>query len=300
MYLLKDEGVPVIKNMITPELLNIIRGSAPKYRRFPLPKKRGGVRWISEPVPLLKAFQRVVLEYMNVPSLTHNGHEVINGFVPGRSILDNARPHVGQKVVLSMDIKDFFGNIRPGHMPFSFCKEKGLHFLIVDACFTRRQALPQGSPVSPMLANWAGLMVDRDITEMLDRRVKGNRFVKSSGWPAVNYTRYADDLTFSSDDFDQMFIPSVKGACRYKFADDKIHFMRSHKRQMVTGIIVNEKMSIPKERRKILRAVKHRIETKGIDSVENFNYCELMGELSYLHLTDKTKARDMIDMLLAL
>lgn len=308
MFLLKDNTEPIVSALFTKSLLEILSDGRNKYRRFPLPKKRGGVRWISEPVPELKAAQRTILECLNVPSVRHyNGYEVINGFMPGRSIVDNARPHVGQQVVLSMDLKDFFGSLRQVDLPHKFCEDQALQDLLQKVCFASKgRGLPQGSPVSPMLANWAGKALDERIIADLQVLGYGNVF-RHAVWPHIQYTRYADDLTFScAQDIPRNFVKHMQ-ACvqstfgrRLKFADNKIKFMRRHKRQMVTGIVVNEKLSIPKERRKVLRAVKHRIETKGIDSVENFNFPELMGELSYFHLTDKEKARDMIDMLLAL
>lgn len=275
-----------------------------KYRRFPLTKKSGGVRWISEPLPQIKAAQRKYLSMIPIPNLkqtTSRGtHQVITGFMPGMSIVDNARPHVGQKVVLSMDLKDFFGSVRPMDLPgfyrtdyMAYRNRPPLGSLIVSLLFTNK-GLPQGSPASPMLANWAAANGDLIILSTLERMGLD-----------IAYTRYADDLTFSGDHIPEEFVQGlVSGAPgiffkHAKFANNKIKFMRRHKRQIVTGIVVNEKLSIPRERRMKLRAIKHRIETKGIDSVDQ-TFHEVLGELSYLHLTDKQKARDMIDMLLAL
>ena len=303
-----EERLLAIDKILSDPLKELLSDpSASKYRKFPLQKKTGGVRWISEPVHLVKEAQRAYLDLMKIPVLTQRTsrgeHKVITGFIPGMSILDNARPHVGQKVVLSMDLKDFFGSVRPrdidrfGFKSWLTATTRGSTLTVQDylqrLLFTKK-GLPQGSPASPMVANWAAHAGDRKIIER----------IRHDGLD-IAYTRYADDLTFSGDDIPEDFVQWLISYVWHvfftnaRFADNKIKFMRRHKRQIVTGIVVNEKMSIPRERRMKLRAIKHRLETKGIDSIDQ-SFHEVMGELSYLHLTDRQKAREMIDILLAL
>ena len=174
------------------------------YQRFAIPKKTGGERIISAPQPLLKAAQHAILEQIVSKVALH---EAAHGFVPQRSILTNALPHVGAKIVLNLDLKDFFPT-------FNYRRVKGL---FVSLGFSRSTAtllallstepqiqaaeldgerwylangerfLPQGAPTSPAITNL--------ICRKLDVRLSG--LAASLG---ATYTRYADDLTFSSND----------------------------------------------------------------------------------------------------
>lgn len=305
--LIKDNALDSISNALTVEVKRILtsQDKTKRYRRYPLKKKRGGVRWITEPVPALKNLQNAICWGLKIPQVTYKGYSVINGFIPGKSIIDNARPHVGKKVVLSMDLKDFFGSINykdlrswsHGKPRFQFTNDQAINTWLKQACFLATGGLPQGSPCSPLLANWAAIEGDEVILRMLSR-------AKEEYGYDLDYTRYADDLTFSGENIPQSFVDklvnlsgAIFGIDGIEFAPDKIKFMRSHKRQIVTGIVVNKKLNIPKERRRTLRAIKHRIQTKGIDSVDNFTVEELLGECSYLNLTEQQKARDLIQLI---
>ena len=133
------------------------------------------------------------------------------------------------------------------------------------------EALPQGAPTSPMLSNIAMKNFDDNIGKWCEKR-------------GIVYTRYCDDLTFSSDKPLYHVFSKVKAMLEYdgfEINERKTHFIRSTARQEVTGIVVNEKMSIPREYKRNLRqqvyyAIKYGIENTSSD------YDSLLGKISYV------------------
>ena len=153
-----------------------------RYRVYPLVSgtKR---RWIEAPDRELKAAQRWLLDqwlYRLAPT------DAAHGFVPGRSIVSNAAQHVGCAWVVTADLRNFFpslGASRVAQVLTEFEQPADVTAALVRLV-TRRQRLPPGAPTSPQLANL--------VARRLDLRLLG--WARRSGW---NYTRYADDLTFS-------------------------------------------------------------------------------------------------------
>ncbi|HEU4539233.1 MAG TPA: reverse transcriptase domain-containing protein, partial [Polyangiaceae bacterium] len=172
------------------------------YVRFTIPKKAGGERLISAPMPRLKAAQRWVLDHLLAPPPVH---DAAHGFRAGRSIASNAAPHVGAAIVVNVDLKDFFPTVTfrrvkglfraQGHAESVatvlalLCTEPEVEEVELDgrryfvALGDRR--LPQGDPTSPALTNL--------LCRRLDRRLEA----AAAAFGFV-YTRYADDLTLSS------------------------------------------------------------------------------------------------------
>lgn len=241
------------------------------YRRFCIPKKAGGVREISAPLPRLKSLQRWILRELlsRVPV-----HDAAHGFVPGRSIVTNAAPHVGRRVVVNFDLKDFFPTIgfprvwglfrSLGYPPGTatvlalICTEPEVEEVEVDGrrWFVHRSArwLPQGSPCSPVITNL--------ICRRLDQRLSG--LARRHGFA---YTRYADDLTFSGD---PEALGTLLGAVRaivedegFRLHPDKTHVMRRAGRQEVTGLVVNDRVGVPRRFLHRFRAVLHQVEVSG-------------------------------------
>ena len=218
-----------------------------RYKHFTIPKKSGGVRDIHAPVKGLKS----MLTYLNVVfQAMYEPTEAAMGFVPGRSIADNASVHVGKYYVFNTDLKDFFPSIQQPRLwavlqlkPFSLNKE--LASVIAGLCCMQDAngdgVLPQGSPCSPILTNI--------ICRQLDRRLTGlaKRF-------NLKYTRYADDITFSSDynvfQDDSEFMTEFKRIIadqHFIFNDKKTRLQKSNERQEVTGLVVNEKVNVVRE-----------------------------------------------------
>lgn len=206
------------------------------------------LRRIEEPEPELKIKQKKILRWLQNYGVRPTSWA--HGCVRYRSIATNAKPHVGKAVVLCMDLKDFFSNILEDQVVYSLIEE-GVDIPVAkelaNIC-TIKGRLPQGSPTSPFLANLAA--------KTLDKRLGG--LSKKSG---VSYTRYVDDITFSSGSVYNIswLIPSIENIIHdegFKINSKKTRIYRKN-RKKVAGVIVTEKLSVPRERRRLLRAQLH-------------------------------------------
>jgi len=153
------------------------------YRRFSVPKRRGATRQIDAPGDKLKDLQRRVLHRLLNPLGVADS---ATGFVQGRSIVDNARPHAGRPVVINLDLADFFPSITAQRVE-AVWRALGWNdeaARILSAICTLEGRLPQGAPTSPALSN--------QVCRHLDARLE--RLAASVGG---TYTRYADDVTIS-------------------------------------------------------------------------------------------------------
>lgn len=245
--------------------------STTHWRRFQIPKKTGGLRLISAPMPKLKRAQHWILKNIleKVPF-----HDAAHGFVPGRSIVTNAACHVGRDVVLNLDLKDFFPTlswlrvrglfVSLGYSPEAstilslLCTEADVDEVEIDGkrfyVHSSGRKLPQGSPCSPAITNL--------VCRRLDQRLSG--LAKKLGY---TYTRYADDLTFSGP---PERVHTLLKVVRAIVADegfvvhpDKTRVMRKGARQEVTGIIVNRKLGVARRLVKRWRAVTFQVERDG-------------------------------------
>ena len=165
-----------------------------RYRSFSIPKKSGGKRDISAPMPKLRALLWPVKEIL---ASLYEPASCVMGFTTCRSIVDNAKVHLGQNYVLNLDLKDFFPSIQQARVwkrlqlpPFNFTQEvasvvAGLCAIRVVEDDQKKYVLPQGAPTSPILTNI--------ICEKLDRRLTAIATKHN-----LRYSRYADDMTFSS------------------------------------------------------------------------------------------------------
>jgi RNA-directed DNA polymerase len=155
------------------------------------------------------------------------------------------------------------------------------------------RALPQGAPTSPAISNL--------VSRKLDRRLAG--LAKKKGW---KYTRYADDLTFSADAKKRNEIPwMMKQACSilegegFQAHPRKQRVQRKGRRQRVTGIVVNQKLSLPREEVRKLRAILHgakkqgSLESQNRENRPNFA-AYLRGKLAYLSMIDPVKGKKML------
>jgi hypothetical protein len=288
-----DEGTAAIeRNRKTPGLplselarrLKItedeLRQIQPVYHEFAIPKRSGGQRRIFAPSPELKTIQRRVLRRI-LSRL--KCHPAAKGFERGQSIVTNALPHVGQAVILRMDLKDYFQSTEAKRVRNFFLRigwDKEATEILITLC-THRGGLPPGAPTSPRLSNLVNYRMDARLAAMakggktaqeaLYRNPRtGGRVTKPLPPEAIaTYTRYADDLTFSFPGdhpgsihrllwFVQMIVEDEEYELHMK---KKLHIRRQHDRQQVTGLVVNERLNLPRAVRRRLRAIEHHLRT---------------------------------------
>lgn len=260
------------------------------YVTFNLPKKAGGLREINAPTKQMKPIQRWVLDKI-LYKICIGDH--VHGFVPKRSILTNASFHVSQDLVLGIDIKDFFPSIDINSVSNIFRSvgytPKTADFL-ADLC-TYKGKLPQGAPTSPMLAN---LAVER-LDILIDNYCKSRNF---------KYSRYADDITISGSHklpMHKQKIIEIIERNGFVVNKEKTRLHSRSSRQKVTGLVVNDKLSIGRENKKKLRAIVHNILING-PVVENrsndpFFRERIFGHLGYANAIDPEFATPLINSL---
>jgi RNA-directed DNA polymerase len=281
----------------------------PHYVYFEVPKRTGGKRMLAAPQPRLAKAQRWVLENVldKLPT-----EDPAHGFVKSRSTLSTAKPHVGRGVVVNLDLSDFFPTItfgrvrgvfqRAGYSPAVstilalLCTEPPRTAVDFDGkryyAATGPRALPQGACTSPALSN--------QIARKLDRRLLG--MAKKHGYA---YTRYADDLTFSGDGKSQAEVGMLLARVRHVVGEEgfavnpkKGRVQRAAGRQTVTGVVVNDRPSLPRDEVRKLRAILHNASKTGLaaQNRENIPHFEahVRGKLAYLFMIDPERARPMI------
>ena len=268
-----------------------------EYSRFTLPKRRGGERTIEAPSVKLKDLQRRVLHRLLNPLLAH---PAATGFVRGRSIVDNARPHVGRGVVINLDLADFFPTITAERVVALF-RARGWDVdsaAILGRICTNEGHLPQGAPTSPAISN----LVCRKLDERLDRliqRLKGN------------YTRYADDMTISLPGLGRnkrlRRHKGPKTLSRPQFVSrnlltlirqiieqegfriqmkKKVRVQRPHQRQTATGLVVNQAVHLPRDVRRRIRAMQHR---QRLGQLEAAGQKQLHGYEALLNMVERQR-----------
>lgn len=272
---LLDNGLPVIfdvKHLAlligieTAELTKMVFSGERYYTEAKIPKKSGGFRSLYIPSAELKYIQRWILS--NILNKI-NISEFATGFCPNKSILDNARIHINKKCIVNMDIKDFFPSVtfEMTYRIFSYYGYTNeISFILAKLC-TYKGCLPQGSPASPCISNIVCLKLDSRLSKLAMK------------YQAV-YSRYADDLTFSSDNDIKSIIPvatKIINDENYKVNDKKSRIAYPHQRQEVTGLLVNgNKVRIPKKYKKEL--------------YKELYYCAKFGVQGHLDKISCTKA----------
>ncbi len=229
-----------------PHLHALTRGSR-NYHVFTIKKSSGADRKIQAPHKQLKTVQRKILNTIlhRVPL-----NKYAEGFRKKRSILTNAMHHVNKKVIVKLDIKDFFPAIDSNRV-FGMYLQLGYPRRVAQLLTnlsTVQKRLPTGAPTSPAIANI--------ISRRLDKR-----FVNLGVKTDFTYSRYADDITISCDtDNILKMIPFFKEIIRdegFGVNEGKLRILRSGNRQSVTGVVVNEKPNVTRREIKKLRAVLH-------------------------------------------
>jgi RNA-directed DNA polymerase len=314
---------------IKPGMLSYVLYKMPKvalYSTFTIPKRLGGTREISAPSRELKLIQHrlaLLLERCQAEINASLGHTedasksgIAHGFKKNHSILTNARPHVARRRVFNVDLHDFFGSINFGRVRGFFIANK--HFALAPKVATilaqiacHENKLPQGSPCSPIISNLVGHTLDILLVQL----------AKATD---CTYTRYADDLTFSSNKptFSSRVArqpnPDVhewepgRGLQRalkragFSLNDKKTRMQYRDSRQIVTGLTVNRKPNVPATYRYKVRAMAHSLFTTGtFDFVEKTDdgmggkiitkkpgtKAQLVGMLAYIDFVDSRNSQ---------
>lgn len=260
------------------------------YNVFRIPKRSGGFREILEPKPELKTRQRSVLAWLMARRIAPSPYA--HAFVLRRSIATNARPHVGKRVVVRIDVKDFFPSISEGQVAQALVREGlpgGAAREIADLC-TAEGRLPQGAPTSPFLSNV--------VFKPLDHRLAGLAGRWSQRGTPVAFTRYADDLTFSGNDprLNQIIHPvrSILNEAGFAVNREKTRVYRSSNRQTVTGIVVNRVANVDRRIRHRLRGILHRLKVMLIENkTPTVNLPRLQGHIAHIASINPDSARPL-------
>lgn len=241
-----------------------------RYHTFDIPKSRGGVRTIQAPEPHLKLLQRRLADLLGdclekIEAENPNRRRVSHGFHKGRSIVTNSKAHTKRRFVLNMDLKDFFGTINFGRVRGFFIVDRNFRLepkvaTVIAQIACHNNALPQGAPSSPVISNLIGHILD-------------TRLIRLAREHGCTYTRYADDLTFSTNRRKfphQLARASIFKSSRwiigsqlkraikdsgFSINPSKSRMQVRGSRQETTGIIVNEKVNIRQEYYRSVRAM---------------------------------------------
>ena len=240
------------------------------YVEFDIPKKTGGMRHIMAPNVELKTVQsciNILLQTLYEP------HECATGFIRGQSVRSNAERHIGSTCMLNIDLKDFFPGITKDMVRRALREELSeqipsaeVRNMICSLCTIPTpdgtEVLPQGAPTSPVLSNI--------VLKRLDRRLAA--FADVHGY---NYTRYADDITFSHDRagrrFSRFFMDKTRAMiedCGLQINERKTRISVAGERMEVTGLTVGDKVNVSRRYVKQLRTLLHMWRHYGYDKAQ--------------------------------
>ena len=276
-------------------------------------KRSGGWRLVEAPKPKLKRVQTLILREIldRIPP-----HDTAHGFVRKRSILTNARQHAGQRVILKLDLENFYAAVSYTRVvsifrSLGYSREAALwlarlttsklppNIAAPDNASSTLQPfssphLPQGAPSSPALANLSAFG--------LDVRLSG--LARSFG---AGYTRYADDLTFSGP---QQFLRSLPTFIpltsqivreeRFRVNRKKRKVIRDNQRQTVAGVVVNERPNISRRDYDRLKAiltncVRHGPSSQNRDSHDQFAH-HLRGRIAHVRQLNLQRGEKLLDL----
>lgn len=274
------------------------------YRYRVLTKRSGGIRLIEAPKERLKALQRQILAQIldRIPP-----HPSVHGFVHGRSIRSFAAPHMKQRVILRMDLADFFPSISRARIQAMFRiagYPESVADLLGGICtnvaprdiakgeaweFYGRSHLPQGAPTSPALANICAWRMDRRLCSLAE------------ACGAV-YTRYADDLAFSGDEaFERCIerfathVAEIVEEEGFRVNHHKTRIMPQSVRQHLAGLVANQRVNVRRAEFDLLKAiltncVRHGPESQNRDGHPRFRE-HLEGRVAFVESINPAKAR---------
>lgn len=236
------------------QLFNIVNNANKHYRFITIPKKNGKPRKLCVPGNELSRLQKIIAEKI-LPF--YDVSEYACAYRKGKTIYDNASVHCGKKYLLKMDLTDFFSSIR---FDMIYSKVFNTNYfpsqigVMLTTLVCKDDVLPQGAPTSPAISNIIMASFDKLIGEWCSKR-------------KISYSRYCDDLTFSGD------VPlygvfrkakSLLEEMGFEVNENKTRFITASDRQIVTGLTVNEKVSVPSDYKRKLRQEVYYVLKHGI------------------------------------
>lgn len=279
----------------------LYRNKGRNYRELKIPKKSGGYRTIHVPISTLKILQK---KLSKIIYLVSNPKSCVHGFCLGRDIRSNAQNHIRRKHVVNIDLQDFFNTIEIGRVvglfmakPFSL--PKGVAVVLAQICCSPLGYLPQGAPTSPVISN------------MICSRMDGQlgRFARMI---RCKYTRYADDITLSSDSTniprDLAEVGYVDGKVVVTLGERIVEIINSNdfsinhgkttyrntgRRQEVTGLVVNQRVNVKRKFMRQVRGMLHRHKTDTtLSEIEKSTLLRIIkGKLNFIRLVRSSKDR---------
>lgn len=268
------------------DLVRIVNTAPKRYKTFEIPKRNGGVREISQPARELKFIQRALVELLlrELPV-----HAAAKAYMPRTSIKDNANLHCGTGPILKMDFKYFFPSIK-GNDWTRYCSDHNVldrtNANITANIFFRKAKgekhlkLSIGAPSSPILSNILMFEFDSILSGEAARR-------------GINYSRYADDLTFSGQRIGMLkdMVKEVRLAIRktrypkLTVNEKKTVFITSASKRVVTGIVLANDGStgIGREKRRLIRSQVHYALEQKLSQEELVNLC---GQLAFVNVAE--------------
>jgi RNA-directed DNA polymerase len=259
--------------------------NAPHYDEFSIPKKSGGIRKIEAPELLLRATQSRFNFYLqNYYHLVRP--DGVYGFVinpnkkePFCNIVENAKLHVNKKYVLNLDLQDFFESIKAYRVKALFQSE---YFRYPEQVATAlallvsyEGKLPTGAPTSPVISNFICLQLDEMLLSYCNDK-------------DIQYSRYADDLTFSSDrEITKSHLEELSTIIisnHFTINPKKTRLNLNHRKQTVTGITVNKKVNVDRKTLKMVRAMLYDALQNGVSKAAKKHF-RLKNEMSKMSET---------------
>lgn len=266
----KLEDLPKLFSMRSDKFFAIVNylSNHQKYKTFTIKKKKGGDRLISAPIPPLKYLQKKLANYLYMEFKFKNN---IHGFVLGKSIKTNAEKHLNKKIFFSLDLKDFFPTITSNRVYGLFkailkCNNKVAIALTKICC--DNNGLPQGAPTSPIISNLICRQLDIEL-------------LKFSYKYHFQYTRYADDLSFSGNtNTNNLYYKNDDGKNEinqelyniikkngFFINENKVYIRSQKERQICTGIKINKKLNLNKKYIDEIKLLLHLIEKYEFEDV---------------------------------
>lgn len=264
------------------------------YTSFTIPKKSGGERTINAPSDDLKSLQKKLGNALwkhqkRIWKIRNIQPNISHAFEKNKSITTNAKIHRNKRFVLNLDLENFFDSFHFGRVRGFFEKNNDFKLPIEIATVIAQIAcykgsLPQGAPCSPIITNM--------IFQVLDMRI-----LKLAKKYKLDYTRYADDLTFSTNDKHfllnhPLFISALSSEIEragFNVNEPKTRLQFRGSKQVVTGLIVNRKINVDRRYYKDTRAMANTLyatgtfEINGIEATPN----QLEGRFSFINQIEK-------------